>query len=133
MEENVKDFINDTSEKIAKIEKKIKEMKMNIVILSFYTDLKLIEESIMTYESHGFEVSDELYVKIEKLKLLLHSKKDLPALSKTFIEVTEELYKLKKRIDTSEKQNKKKSKKNKIKSGNKSDQKQMNEFLLAYI
>jgi hypothetical protein len=98
MESNVKEFINDTSKKLTKIEKKIKEMKMNIVILSFYSDLNIIEESIFNYQAQGFEIDDKLLKKIDQFKILLHSKRDLRALGKKFIEVTEEFYKLRKHV-----------------------------------
>ncbi len=98
MEENVKNFINSTSKKLAQIEKKIKEMKLNIVIMSFYTDLKLIEETILNYQSQGIDIDEQLYEKIEKFKILLQSKRDLPELGKKFIELTEDFYKLRKQV-----------------------------------
>jgi hypothetical protein len=98
MEDTVKEFINDTSKKLTKIEKKIKEMKMNIVILSFYSDLSIIEDSILNYQAQGFEIDDKLLTKIDQFKILLHTKRDLRALGKKFIEVTEEFYKLRKHV-----------------------------------
>ena len=39
MEKEAMDFLDITNKKLAKIEKKIQEMKLNIVIMSFYSDL----------------------------------------------------------------------------------------------
>lgn len=86
------------------IEKKIQEMKLNIVIMSFYSDLKLIEETLLNYQAQGIEVNESLFEKIQKFKILLQSNKDLPLLGKKFIEVTEEFYKLRKQIQDSDDQ-----------------------------
>ena len=137
MEDTVKEFINDTSKKLTKIEKKIKEMKMNIVILSFYSDLNIIEESIFNYQAQGFEIDDKLLKKIDQFKILLHSKRDLRALGKKFIEVTEEFYKLRKHVqevgetfdeltDIDKGKTKKKTEKSKSKGQS------VDEFLYAY-
>ena len=135
MENEVKDFINETSKKLSKIEKKIKEMKLNIVIMSFYTDLKLIEDSIIGYQSQGIEIDEALYEKIEKFKIMLQSKRDLPALGKKFIELTEEFYKLRKRIQNISKSDDLNTnsydKKLKNKSLKKKNQ-HYDDFLLAY-
>jgi hypothetical protein len=131
MEKDVKDFINNTSKKLVAIEKKIKEMKLNIVIMSFYTDLKLIEDTLLTYQSQGIDIDESLFEKIEKFKILLQSKQNLPTLGKKFIEVTEEFYKLRKQIGDNN--NKIKDfNKNKCSKGSKIKKKTLDEFLLAY-
>jgi hypothetical protein len=129
MEKDVKNFINKTSKKLAAIEKKIKEMKLNIVIMSFYTDLKLIEDTLLGYQSEGIPIDESLFEKIEKFKILLQTKQNLPTLGKKFIEVTEEFYKLRKQVydnDKDERKNKKhvKSPRDRKEYGD--------EYLLAY-
>ncbi len=98
MESEAKEFLNATTKKLEKIEKKIQEMKLNIVIMSFYSDIKLIEETLLSYQSQGYKVNQSLLEKIEKFKILLQSNKNLPKLGKKFIELTEEFYNLRKRI-----------------------------------
>ena len=102
MENDVKHFFNVTTKKLELIEKKIQEMKMNIVIMSFYSDLNLIEDTLLGYQSQGYKINDALFEKIAKFKLMLQSNKNLPALGKKFIEVTEEFYKLRKQINKSD-------------------------------
>jgi len=98
MAEEPTDFLDSTSKKLAKIEKKIQEMKYNIVIMSFYSDLKLIENTLISYQSQGLEIDNSLLEKIEKFKILLQSDNNLPKLGKKFIELTEEFYKLRKKL-----------------------------------
>lgn len=132
MDKDVKDFINSTSKKLVAIEKKIKEMKLNIVIMSFYTDLKLIEDTLLSYQSEGVSIDESLFEKIEKFKILLQSKQNLPTLGKKFIEVTEEFYKLRKQVNYNEKQKMESYKKNKQSKKPKVRKKYGEEFLLAY-
>lgn len=96
MDSEAREFLNSTSKKLAKIEKKISEMKLNIVIMSFYSDLKLIEDTLLSYQAQGINLDDSLMEKVEKFKILLQSDKNLPKLGKKFIELTEEFYKLRK-------------------------------------
>ena len=106
MDKEASEFLEDTGKKLAKIEKKIQEMKLNIVIMSFYSDLKLIENTLLSYEAQGIIIDESLLEKIEKFKLLLQSDKNLPKLGKKFIELTEEFYNLRKGLysgDTVEK------------------------------
>jgi hypothetical protein len=98
MGEEPSDFLDSTSKKLAKIEKKIKEMKYNIVIMSFYSDLKLIENTLISYQAQGVEVDNSLLEKIEKFKILLQSDNNLPKLGKKFIELTEEFYNLRRKL-----------------------------------
>ena len=98
MNKDMKQFFNLTSKKLEMIEKKIQEMKLNIIVMSFYADLKLIEDTLLNYEAQGIKIDESLFEKIEKFKILLQSNKDLPTLGKNFIEVTEEFYKLRKKI-----------------------------------
>jgi hypothetical protein len=98
MEKDAKKFLDITSKKLAKIEKKIQEMKLNIVIMSFYSDIKLIEDKLLSYQADGFEVDNTLLEKVEAFKLLLQQDKNLPKLGKKFIELTEEFYKLRKKL-----------------------------------
>ena len=106
MDKEASEFLEDTGKKLAKIEKKIQEMKLNIVIMSFYSDLKLIENTLLSYEAQGVIIDESLLEKVEKFKHLLQSDKDLPKLGKKFIELTEEFYNLRKNLysnDTGEK------------------------------
>ncbi|MCK5561575.1 MAG: hypothetical protein KAJ51_13315 [Thermoplasmata archaeon] len=98
MGEEPSDFLDSTSKKLAKIEKKIKEMKYNIVIMSFYSDLKLIENTLISYQASGIEIDNSLLEKIEKFKTLLQSDNNLPKLGKKFIELTEEFYNLRRKL-----------------------------------
>ena len=98
MEKDAKEFLDITSKKLAKIEKKIQEMKLNIVIMSFYSDIKLIEDKLLSYQAQGFAVDNTLLEKVEGFKLLLQQDKNLPKLGKKFIELTEEFYKLRKKL-----------------------------------
>jgi len=102
MNKDMKQFFNLTSKKLEMIEKKIQEMKLNIIVMSFYADLKLIEDTLLNYEAQGIKIDETLFEKIEKFKILLQSNKDLPTLGKKFIEVTEEFYKLRKKIHGSD-------------------------------
>jgi len=102
MEEGTKEFLDNTSKKLAKIEKKIQEMKLNIVIMSFYSDLKLIEDTLLSYQAQGMTIDNSLLEKVEKFKILLQSNKNLPKLGRKFIELTEEFYNLRKQIHPSE-------------------------------
>jgi hypothetical protein len=102
MEKDAKEFLEVTSKKLANIEKKIQEMKLNIVIMSFYSDIKLIEETILSYEAQGFEVNKTLVDKVEKFKSLLKNDKNLPKLGKKFIELTDEFHKLRNQIYTTD-------------------------------
>ena len=98
LNKDMKQFFNLTSKKLEMIEKKIQEMKMNIIIMSFYADLKLIEDTLINYQTQGINIDESLFEKIEKFKILLQSNKNLPTLGKKFIEVTEEFYNLRKQI-----------------------------------
>ena len=102
MEDDTKEFLNITSKKLAKIEKKIQEMKLNIVIMSFYSDLKLIEDTLLSYQAQGMTVDNSLLEKVEKFKILLQSNKNLPKLGKKFIELTEDFYNLRKQMHSTE-------------------------------
>jgi hypothetical protein len=102
MEEDTKEFLNTTSKKLAKIEKKIQEMKLNIVIMSFYSDLKLIEDTLLAYQAQGMTIDNSLLEKVEKFKILLQSNKNLPKLGKKFIELTEEFYSMRKQMHSTE-------------------------------
>jgi len=98
MVKDIKQFLSVTSKKLEIIEKKIQEMKLNIVIMSFYSDLKIIEDTLLTYQAQGIKINESLFEKVQKFKILLHSNKNLSMLGKKFIEVTEEFYKLRKKI-----------------------------------
>ena len=98
MVKDIKQFLSITSKKLEIIEKKIQEMKLNIVVMSFYSDLKLIEDTLIGYQAQGIEINESLFEKIQKFKILLQSNKNLSVLGKKFIEVTEEFYKLRKQI-----------------------------------
>ena len=102
MEEDTKEFLDTTSKKLANIEKKIQEMKLNIVIMSFYSDLKLIEDTLLSYQAQGMTIDNSLLEKVEKFKILLQSNKNLPKLGKKFIELTEEFYNLRKQMHPTE-------------------------------
>ena len=80
MDKEASEFLEDTGKKLAKIEKKIQEMKLNIVIMSFYSDLKLIENTLLSYEAQGIIIDESLLEKVEKFKILLQSDKNLPKL-----------------------------------------------------
>ena len=102
MEKDTKEFLDTTSKKLANIEKKIQEMKLNIVIMSFYSDLKLIEDTLLAYQAQGMDIDNSLLEKVEKFKILLQSNKNLPKLGKKFIELTEEFYNLRKQMHPTE-------------------------------
>jgi hypothetical protein len=102
MVSEAREFLNTTSKKLALIEKKIQEMKLNIVIMSFYSDLKLIENTLLSYQAQGIQVNESLIEKVEKFKILLQSNKNLPKLGKKFIELTDEFYKLRKEMFSEE-------------------------------
>lgn len=105
MENETKEFLSVTSKKLARIEKKIREMKLNIVIMSFYSDIKLIENTLLSYQAQGIKIDESLLGKIDKFKILLQSDKNLPKLGKKFIELTEEFYNLRKLIHTKDQPN----------------------------
>lgn len=130
MDKEASEFLEDTGKKLAKIEKKIQEMKLNIVIMSFYSDLKLIENTLLSYEAQGIVIDESLLEKVEKFKILLQSDKNLPKLGKKFIELTEEFYNLRKDLysyDTVEK-----SEEIKEKLPKRSNKKRPVDYLSAY-
>lgn len=131
MVDNTKDFLDITSKKLAKIEKKIQEMKFNIVIMSFYSDIKLIENTLLTYQAQGIHVDESLLSKIEKFKILLQSNKNLPELGRKFIELTEEFYNMRKQIYDKEQSNQEKE----IEEEGISEQRKKRkiEYLSAYV
>ena len=108
-------------------------MKFNIIIMSFYSDLKLIEDTLINYQAQGFKINESLFEKIDKFKILLQSNKNLPTLGKKFIELTEEFYKLRKTIHKSD------DKKDSIKEEmtelemEQARKKQIADFLSAYV
>lgn len=133
MEKSIKQFLTITTKKLDMIEKKIQEMKFNIIVMSFYSDLKLIEETMLTYQSQGIEIDESLFEKIQKFKILLQSNRNLSVLGKKFIEVTEEFYKLRKQIHGSDNSTEKKSK-GKVKQDLANEQKKRGiDFLSAYV
>ncbi|WP_455393051.1 hypothetical protein [[Eubacterium] cellulosolvens] len=98
MNDEANEFLDNTSKKLAKIEKKIQEMKYNIVIMSFYSDLKLMESTLLSYQAQGLEIDNSLLEKIEKFKILLQTNNNLPKLGRKFIELTEEFYNLRREL-----------------------------------
>ena len=132
MEKDVKKFFNTTNKKLEAIEKRIQEMKLNIILMSFYSDLKLIEDALFTFEAQGIQVDESLFEKIEKFKILLQKKQNLQKLGKKFVEVTEEFYKFRSKITKEE------SDKSKLKNYNGSKEpkprnKLPEDFLYAYV
>ena len=80
------------------LESKLEKIRINIIMMSFYTDLKIIESTLHRCRLHGINIEQDLLDALKEFKEHLYSKKDIFVTAKKYLALSEKYSALRKEI-----------------------------------
>ncbi|UCH89493.1 MAG: hypothetical protein JSV49_02255 [Thermoplasmata archaeon] len=84
--------------RLDELEAKLDKVRYNILMMSFYTDLKIIESTIHRCKLHGIKVDESLTDALNEFKKMLYGDKDIFKIGKKYLELSEKYFTLRKEI-----------------------------------
>lgn len=86
-------------EKLIELEEKLEKVRYNVIMMSFYTDLKIIEGTIHRCKLHGIKIEKELIESLNEFKKQLYGDKNIFKIGKKYIDLSEKYFALRKEIN----------------------------------
>ena len=85
-------------ERVEMLEEKIDRIRHNIIMMSFYTDLKIIESTIHRCKLHNIKINEELTESLKEFKSTLYGDKNIFNIGRKYMDLTEKYFALRKEI-----------------------------------
>lgn len=85
-------------ERIVELEEKVDRIRYNIIMMSFYTDLKIIESTIHRCKLHGIKISPKLLDSLDDFKKHLYGDKNIFKIGRKYMDLSEKYFALRKEI-----------------------------------
>jgi hypothetical protein len=88
--------------RVSDLEDKVDRVRHKIIMMSFYTDLKIIEGTIHRCKLHGIKIDSKLIESLKDFKNTLYGDKDIFKIGKKYLDLSEKYFALRKEIYTDE-------------------------------
>ena len=96
------DRLTDDDETVKKrldeLEQKVDKIRYNIIMMSFFTDLKIIESTIHRCRLHGIKLDPDLLSSLAEFKKHLYGDKNIFEIGRKYMDLSEKYFALRKDI-----------------------------------
>jgi hypothetical protein len=90
-EENIK-------KRLELLEEKVDKIRHNIIMMSFFTDLKIIESTVHRCKLHGIKIDPDLLSSLAEFKKHLYGDKNIFEIGRKYMDLSEKYFALRKEI-----------------------------------
>jgi hypothetical protein len=84
--------------RVEELEKKLDKVRYNVIMMSFYTDLKIIEGTIHRCKLHNIKIEKALLDSLDEFKKQLYGDKNIFKIAKKYLDLSEKYFELRKGI-----------------------------------
>ena len=89
---------SNLKKRIEDLENKLEKVRYNIIMMSFYTDLKIIEGTIHRCKLHNIKINQDLLDALSEFKKQLYGDKDIFKIGRKYMDLSERYFELRKEI-----------------------------------
>jgi len=87
-----------TKKRLDMLEEKVDKIRHNIIMMSFFTDLKIIESTVHRCKLHGIRIDPELLDSLAEFKKHLYGNKNIFEIGRKYMDLSEKYFALRKVI-----------------------------------
>jgi hypothetical protein len=84
--------------RVEELENKLDKVRYNVIMMSFYTDLKIIEGTIHRCKLHNIKIEKALLDSLDEFKKQLYGDKNIFKIAKKYLVLSEKYFELRKEI-----------------------------------
>jgi hypothetical protein len=84
--------------RLDELEEKLDKVRYNVIMMSFYTDLKIIESTIHRCKLHGIKIEPALLDSLNEFKKHLYGDKNIFKIGRKYMDLSEKYFALRKEI-----------------------------------